>query len=82
MQYLKKAYGWLLQNYLPIFIGLLVFLYVWANVQSAQVKTQENKEEFTCQTACFPQQHEYIYAGSTGSCWCYTDSETLRKNKG
>lgn len=81
MEHIKKAYRWLTQNYLPIVIGLIVFLYAWANVQAAKNKAQESKGEFMCQTVCFPQQHNYIYAGEAGSCWCYTDSETLRKHK-
>ena len=79
MKYLNSTITWLKNNLFTIFLGLIFIVYVYANGKSVQHKSEEMQESFICQTSCFPQQHEYIYAGDIGSCWCYTDEITLKK---
>ena len=79
MKYLNSTITWLKNNLVTIFLALIFVLYVYANGKSAQNKADEIQESFVCQTTCFPQQHEYIYAGEAASCWCYTDKTTLKK---
>ena len=83
MKYINIVTSWIKNNFVPILLVLFFGLYVYANGKSISIDYQEkvtaDKESFVCQTSCFPQQHEYIYAGNVGSCWCYTDETTLKK---
>jgi len=79
MKYIKIAWAWLMKHAVSIIIGSLVFLYTYANVQTIKIEQQISEDDFRCQTLCFPQQHEYLYAGDTASCWCYEDRSTLKK---
>ena len=81
MKYPKMVWDWLMKHAVPIVIGLLVFLYAWANVQAQKIKTEHSDADFKCQTLCFPQQHEYLFAGEVGSCWCYSNSDQLKRYK-
>ena len=81
MKYPKMVWDWLIKHTVPIVIGLLVFLYAWANVQAQKIKTEQSDADFKCQTLCFPQQHEYLFAGEVGSCWCYSNFDELKRYK-
>ena len=71
--------NWFKKNLVLILIGLSILIYTFANLQSVETKNKYSEEDFICQTSCFPQQHEYIYAGITASCWCYVNKSTLQK---
>ena len=79
MRYIRMVWEWLMKHSVSIIIGLLVFLYAYANVQTIKFEQQKSEDDFRCQTLCFPQQHEYLYAGDTASCWCYENRSTLKK---
>ena len=79
MKYFKMAWGWLMKHSVAIIIGSLVFLYTYANVQATKFEQQKSENDFRCQTLCFPQQHEYLYAGDAASRWCYENKSTLKK---
>ena len=79
MNWVNAVVRWFKDNFVSLLIGSLVFVYAYANIKSIQIEAEETKDEFTCQTSCFPQQHEYIFAGDTAGCWCYVDKITLKK---
>ena len=79
MKYLKNIWDWLMKHAVLIIVGLLVFVYAYANLQSIEHKQKRSDDDFRCQTMCFPQQHEYLFAGDTASCWCYESENTLQK---
>ena len=79
MKFIKSAWNWIMKHAVAIIIGLCVSLFSWANIEILKSETKQKDADFKCQTLCFPQQHEYLFAGELGSCWCYTDGETLRK---
>ena len=79
MKYFKNAWDWFKNNFVSLLIGTLVFIYSWANIKSIQIKSEATKEQLICQTSCFPQQYEYIFAADTAGCWCYIDKTTLKK---
>ena len=81
MKIIKKVWEWISKHSVPIIIGLIVFLYSWANVQAQKIKNDQQDADFKCQTLCFPQQHEYLFAGEIGSCWCYSNSDELKRYK-
>ena len=81
MKIIKNVWEWISKHSVPIIIGLVVFLYSWGNVQVQKIKNEEKDADFKCQTLCFPQQHEYLFAGEVGSCWCYSNSDELKRYK-
>ena len=79
MKYLKNIWDWVMKHAVLIIVGLLVSVYAYANLQSIEHNQKKSDDDFHCQTLCFPQQHEYLYAGDTASCWCYENKNTLKK---
>ena len=79
MKYFKKVWDWLMKHAVLIIVAALVFIYAYANLQSIEHRQERSEDDFRCQTLCFPQQHEYLFAGDTASCWCYEDRSTLKK---
>ena len=78
-KYLKKIWSLLMKNAIGIIIALLAIAYVIGANAAYKIEKQKGDEEFRCETSCFPQQNEYIYHGDVGSCWCYFDSQTIKK---
>jgi len=79
MKYLKLGWEAIMKNSVAIIIGALFIVYFLANNAKIQIRNEKTADDFQCQTLCFPQQHEYLYAGELGSCWCYEDRSTLKK---
>ena len=81
MKFVKSAWNWIMKHAVAIIIGLAVFAFSWANIEILKSETKQKDAEFKCQTLCFPQQHEYLFVGEVGSCWCYTSSDELKRYK-
>ena len=79
MKVLRKIWAWIMKHAVLIIVALLLFLYVYASLQSIKVDKIKSDDDFRCQTLCFPQQHEHLFAGDTASCWCYESKDTLKK---
>ena len=79
MKYIYKFWEWIKTHSGALIVGLLFALWIFANGLSFKSKQEKSVNNFQCSTACFPQQNEYIYHGSAGSCWCYNDKSTLKK---
>lgn len=79
MIYIKKSWEWIIKHIAFIISGLLIFLWVWGIFKAQEIETRQANSDFKCQTLCFPQQHEYLYVGDLGSCWCYETKSTLKK---
>ena len=62
-----------------IVAGLLVYLF--ATILSIQTQLQDDKDIMACKTLCFPRQAEHITHGTSSSCWCYTNPNTMNKVK-
>ena len=77
--YLKTFWNWLMKNAVGIIIALVAIAYVIGSNAAYKIEKEKNSEKFQCETSCFPQQNKYIYHGDVGSCWCYTDNETIKK---
>ena len=82
MKYFNSIKNWFSKHYMAIVIGGLVFFYAWANIKAQEIKTDQREAEISCQSFCFPQQHEYISRNSSGSCWCYKGVDQLERRKG
>jgi len=81
MKFIKNAWDWIMKHSVLIIVGLLVFVYAYVSLQSIEHEQSKSDDDFKCQTLCFPQQHEYLYAGEVGSCWCYSSSDELERYK-
>ena len=78
-KYIGIFWAWIKKNAPILFIALFLVLAVWAQAQMSIGKSEIKKEDYHCQTLCFPQQHERIELGNTSSCWCYESETTLKK---
>lgn len=81
MDYLKWIWETIKSNVLLIALAIAFAIYIWANYAVEKQKAQVSENEFMCETTCFPAQHEYIYAGKVGSCWCYENKDSLKRIK-
>ena len=81
MKYLTMIGQWLLKHAVALVIGLCTFLYLWAAAEKNTLAANIESEKFQCQTACFPNQHEYLQYGNANACWCYIDKDNLRRLK-
>lgn len=79
MQILNNVWKWIMKHAVFIIIGLLVGLYAYASLQTIQHEKRKSNNDFKCQSLCFPQQHEYLFAGELAACWCYESADTLKK---
>ena len=81
MDYLKWIWEKIKSNVLVITLAIAFAIYVWGNLAIEKQKAKINENDFMCETSCFPSQHEYIYAGNVGSCWCYENKDSLKRIK-
>ncbi|OUU26805.1 MAG: hypothetical protein CBB97_07250 [Candidatus Endolissoclinum sp. TMED37] len=79
MQYFKKFWEWITRHAIVIVVAILVLVYAYANLLSIRYEREKSEDDFRCQTLCFPQQYEYLYAGEVAACWCYENTNTLKK---
>lgn len=79
MEYLNRFWNWIKANIAFLIVALCFSVYVWANVKVSKDQATKDEENLMCRISCYPQQHEFIYVGPVGSCWCYEDKETLKK---
>ena len=81
MNTLNKIRDWLGENWgWLLVISVLAFTFV-ADVAMIRAKTKSSEEIVACKTLCFPQQSEYLKQGDAYACWCYVDSETIKKSQ-
>jgi hypothetical protein len=81
MKYMLNIWNWVKANFPFILIIVIFGMYVWANATSIKTKVSKKEDEISCKTLCFPQQSEYITHGSSSSCWCYINQNTMNKAK-
>lgn len=79
MDYFKKIWRWLSKHSLLIVVAFFLFVYAYSSLLSIRHDRNKSNNDFRCQTLCFPQQYEYLYAGEVASCWCYENTSTLKK---
>ena len=79
MKYLQSFWDWLKSNGPMLCLFVFLAVWVWANATVKQVEVNNRNDAVACETLCFPQQSEYLTKGDAGSCWCYTNQNTMNK---
>ena len=79
MKYIQKIWDWLKANSPMLCLFVFLAVWVWANATVKQAEVNNRNDAVACATLCFPQQSEYLTKGDAGSCWCYTNQNTMNK---
>ena len=79
MKYIQKIWDWLKTNSPMLCLFVFLAVWVWANATVKQAEVNNRNDAVACATLCFPQQSEYLTKGDAGSCWCYTNLNTMNK---
>lgn len=81
MKFLNKMKDWFANNWGWLLVLVVLGFTLAADVVMLTAKSKSTKEIVACETLCFPQQSEYLKHADAHACWCYVDSETIKKSQ-
>jgi hypothetical protein len=77
--FLGDVWNWATKNYFGFVVGLVIFIYLTLSGQAIKLENANESARMVCASMCFPQQSEYVSKLQAESCWCYIDSETMKR---